>query len=82
MFLERRDGEVRARHERVAYGGDALEEVEGVGGGGTGEGLEEDYAGRGLRARGVETLDAEWHFSFLAGEGGSYLSLWEEGGGG
>ena len=41
--------------------GDAFEEVEGVGGGGAREGLDEGYAGRGLRAGGVEALDAEWH---------------------
>lgn len=32
-----------------------------MGGGGAREGLEEDYAGGGLGAGGVETLDAEWH---------------------
>lgn len=61
MLLERHDGEVGARHYGVAYRGDAFEEVEGVGGGGAREGLDEDYAGGGLRARGVEALDADWH---------------------
>ena len=49
------------RHYGVAYCGDAFQEVEGVGGGGAGEGLDEDYAGRGLRAWSVEALDTDWH---------------------
>lgn len=49
------------RHDGVADCGDAFEEVEGVGRGGAGQGLQEDYARGGLRAGGVEALDADWH---------------------
>lgn len=62
MLFERGDGEVGAGQDRVADGGDAFEEVEGVGGGGAREGLDECDAGGGLGARGVEALDAEGHF--------------------
>ncbi len=40
-----------------------------MGGGGAREGLNEDYTGRGLRTRGIEALDADWHF----GKGGELL---------
>ena len=61
MFFQRHDREVGVRHDGVAYRGDAFQEVECKGGGGAGEGFDEDYAGRGLRARSVEALDADWH---------------------
>ena len=63
VLLERHDGEVRVRHDGVADCRDAFEEVEGVGGGGAGEGLDEDYAGRGLGSGRVQALDADWHCS-------------------
>lgn len=61
VLLERHDGEVGVRHYGVAYRGDAFQKVEGVGGGGAGQGLDEDYARGGLRAGGVEALNADWH---------------------
>lgn len=61
VLFERGDGEVGGCHDGVADCGDAFEEVEGVRGGGAGEGFDEDDAGGGLWAGGVEALDAEWH---------------------
>ncbi len=55
------DGKDGLENARTANCGDAFEEVECVGGCGAGEGLDEDDAGGGLRARGVETLNAERH---------------------
>ncbi len=55
------DGKDDLGNARTANCGDAFEEVECVGGCGAGEGLDEDDAGGGLRARGVEALDAERH---------------------
>lgn len=49
------------RHDGVTDCGDAFQEVEGVGGGGAGEGLDEDYAGGRLGTGGVEALDTDWH---------------------
>lgn len=61
-------GKDQLRNVRTADCGDAFQEVEGVGGGGAGEGLDEDYAGGRLGTGGVEALDTDWH----CGDGGGF----------
>lgn len=75
VLLERHDGEVGVRHYGVTYGGDAFQKVEGVGGGGAGEGLDEYYARGRLGTRGVEASDADWHCDKLV-EGFVKDKLW------
>lgn len=45
VFFERHDGQMGGLHDRMAYRRYAFKEVEGVGFGGAGEGLDEDNLG-------------------------------------
>ena len=71
VFFESHDGQVVRFHDWVADCSDAFEEVLGVCGGRTGQGLDEDDTGVWLLVAGVEALDAERHS--VEGDGRLFL---------